>query len=146
MKKDRQSDPFHVFFFLGFLLLFCKDQLFSPSQPQVVPLLLKGLASKRGSNLESLDSLDSSQGQLSCSCILRDGPFDLPDPSQPQFWFLPPQFPPPKRVFPFCPQKSNNSMIQQQFIVFHLLFLSYHILCGKKGMVPNAILSEGFFF
>lgn len=135
-----------------------QTQFPSASQPQVEPFPLKGLCSNRGSNR------DSSQGQDSASCLPREDsdlaqgltgssqpqPFlpSFPLRPQPSFPLQPqPSFPPrPKIPFPFCPQKSSKSMIQQQFIGVHLLFLSYHIVCEKKEMVLTSChVQESFF-
>lgn len=135
-----------------------QNQLPSASQPQVEPFPLKGLCSNRGSNR------DSSHGQESASCLPRDDS-DLaqgltgssqPQPFLPSFPLRPqPSFPlqpqpsflfPPKMPLPFCPQKSSKSMIQQQFIGFHLLFLSYPIVCEKKEMVLTSHRGQGSFF
>lgn len=143
-----------------------QNQFPSASQPQVEPFPLKGLCSNRGSNRES------SQGQDSCSSLPQedsDLARDLPVSSQPQP-FLPsfplrprPSFPLqpqssfplrppspflflPQMPFPFCPQKSSKSMIQQEFIGVHLLFLSYLIVCEKKEMVlTSRHVQESFF-
>lgn len=135
-----------------------QNQFPSASQPQVEPFPLKGLCSNRGSNRES------SQGQDSCSSLPQedsDLARDLPISSQPQP-FLPsfplqpqssfPLRPPspflflPQMPFPFCPQKSSKSMIQQEFIGVHLLFLSYLIVCEKKEMVlTSRHVQESFF-
>lgn len=159
--RDRHAVP--PFFFDAKVT---QNQFPSASQPQVEPFPLKGLCSNRGSNRES------SQGQDSCSSLPRedsDLARDLPVSSQPQP-FLPsfplrprPSFPlqpqpsfllrpqppfpfPPKKPFPFCPQKSSKSMIQQQFIGVHLLFLSYLIVCEKKEMVLTSHhVQESFF-
>lgn len=151
-----------------------QNQFPSASQPQVEPFPLKGLCSNRGSNRDSSQGQDScSSLPREDSDLARDLPvssqpqpflpsfplrprpsFPLqPQPSfplrpQPSFPLQPqPPFPlRPKMPFPFCPQKSSKSMIQQEFIGVHLLFLSYHIVCEKKEMVlTSRHVQESFF-
>lgn len=152
-KKERPSRGPSLFFTDN------ENQFPSASQPQVEPFPLKGLCSKRGSNRESSQGQGAGSGPLQGGSGLGQGltgssqpqPFlpslsSRPQPPLPSFPLQPQPFPfPPNRPLPLCPQNSSKSMIQQQFIGFHLLFLSYPIVCGEKGMVLTLRRRQGSF-